>query len=136
MKAAEIALVAVHPEYNRIVHEWILADPARKFRDAMDVARMNHSPQEGEAMLRERSDERARLIRGLLEIGKVAAERDSTIGQLNYALEHASPGSWIAIDLRCDFLRLAAPVSHRVVGRCLSVGRKEPRGAHTRRGVE
>jgi GT2 family glycosyltransferase len=90
MKAAGVALVAVHPEYNRIVHEWILADPARKFRDAIDLARMQKGPEEGAALLRERSDERARLIRGLLELGKVAAERDSTIGQLSYALEHAS----------------------------------------------
>ena len=40
-----------------------------------------------------------------------------------YALEHASPGSWIAVDLRCDFLRLAAPVPHRVVARCVNAGR-------------
>ncbi len=40
-----------------------------------------------------------------------------------YALEHASPGGWIAVDLRCDFLRLAAPVSHRVVARSLNAGR-------------
>jgi uncharacterized protein (TIGR00369 family) len=40
-----------------------------------------------------------------------------------YALEHASPGGWIAVDLRCDFLRLAAPVPHRVVARCLAAGR-------------
>ena len=31
--------------------------------------------------------------------------------------------SWIAVDLRCDFLRLAALVPHRVVGRCLAAGR-------------
>lgn len=40
-----------------------------------------------------------------------------------YALEHASPGGWIAIDLRCDFLRLAGPVPHRIVARCLAAGR-------------
>src|SRR3954468_18580782 len=39
------------------------------------------------------------------------------------ALEHLSPGGWIAVDLRCDFLRLAAPVPHRVVGRCVGAGR-------------
>jgi uncharacterized protein (TIGR00369 family) len=39
-----------------------------------------------------------------------------------YALEHTSPGAWIAVDLRCDFLRLAAPVPHRVVARCLTAG--------------
>jgi len=40
-----------------------------------------------------------------------------------YALERVSPGAWIAVDLRCDFLRLAAPVPHRVVGRCRAAGR-------------
>ena len=40
-----------------------------------------------------------------------------------YALEHASPGAWLAVDLRCDFLRPAAPVPHRVVARCVSAGR-------------
>lgn len=40
-----------------------------------------------------------------------------------YALEHASPGAWVAVDLRCDFLRPAAQVSHRVVARCLNAGR-------------
>jgi GT2 family glycosyltransferase len=90
VKAAGIALVAVHPEYNRMVHEFIVADPARGFRDAVDAARMAQGPDEGAALLKERSDERARLLRGLLEIEKVAAERDSAIGQLSYALEHAS----------------------------------------------
>ncbi len=40
-----------------------------------------------------------------------------------YALEHASPAGWIAVDLRCDFLRLAEPAPHRVVARCLNAGR-------------
>jgi uncharacterized protein (TIGR00369 family) len=40
-----------------------------------------------------------------------------------YAVAHASPGDWVAVDLRCDFLRPAGPVPHRVVGRCLGVGR-------------
>ena len=40
-----------------------------------------------------------------------------------YALEHASPGGWIAVDLRCDFLRLAAPAPHRVFARAVSAGR-------------
>jgi len=40
-----------------------------------------------------------------------------------YAVEHVSPGGWIAVDLRCDFLRLAAPVTHRVVAHCLAAGR-------------
>lgn len=40
-----------------------------------------------------------------------------------YAVAHASPGTWVAVDLRCDFLRLAAPGPHRVVARCLRAGR-------------
>ena len=40
-----------------------------------------------------------------------------------YAVEHASPTGWLAIDLRADFIRLAAPVPHRIVGRCLAAGR-------------
>ena len=40
-----------------------------------------------------------------------------------YALEHTSPGGWIAVDLRCDFLRLAAPEPHRVLARTLYTGR-------------
>lgn len=40
-----------------------------------------------------------------------------------YAVTNASEGAWIAVDLRCDFLRLADPVAHRVVGRCLVAGR-------------
>ena len=40
-----------------------------------------------------------------------------------YAVAHASPGEWVAVDLRCDFLRLAGLIPHRVVGRCLNAGR-------------
>lgn len=40
-----------------------------------------------------------------------------------YAVAHTVPGNWIAVDLRCDFLRLAHPVPHRVTARCLRAGR-------------
>ena len=40
-----------------------------------------------------------------------------------YALEHTSPGGWIAVDVRCDFLRLAGPEPHRVLARTLNAGR-------------
>jgi GT2 family glycosyltransferase len=89
VRANALALVAVHPEYNRVVHEFILADPARELRDAVDLARMRMGAAEAQALLAERSDERARLLRGLLLVEKTAAERESAIGQLNYALEHA-----------------------------------------------
>jgi uncharacterized protein (TIGR00369 family) len=40
------------------------------------------------------------------------------------AVHHASPGDWLSIDLRCDFLRTAALVPHRVTGRSVRVGRR------------
>lgn len=40
-----------------------------------------------------------------------------------YAIAHASPGDWVAVDLRCDFVRLAGPEPHRIEARCLRAGR-------------
>ena len=40
-----------------------------------------------------------------------------------YAVNQARPGGWVAVDLRCDFLRLAGPEPYRVVARCLRAGR-------------
>ncbi len=40
-----------------------------------------------------------------------------------YAIVHARPGTYVAVDLRTDFLRLAAPGIYRVTGRALRAGR-------------
>lgn len=40
-----------------------------------------------------------------------------------YAIAHASPGTWVAVDIRCDFLRLADLEPHRVRATCLRAGR-------------
>ena len=40
-----------------------------------------------------------------------------------YAVEHASPGGWLAIDLRCRLPPARSTRPHRVVGRCLARGR-------------
>lgn len=40
-----------------------------------------------------------------------------------FAVTHASAGAWVAVDIRCDYLQLAAPSPHRVVARCLRFGR-------------
>jgi uncharacterized protein (TIGR00369 family) len=40
-----------------------------------------------------------------------------------HAVVETSPGSWIAVDLRCDFLRLAGSEPHRVTARCIRAGR-------------
>lgn len=40
-----------------------------------------------------------------------------------YAVAQRSPGAWVAVDLRCDFLRPAEAMPHRVLARCLRAGR-------------
>jgi len=36
---------------------------------------------------------------------------------------HEREGDWVLVDLRCDFLRMAAREPHRVEARCLRAGR-------------
>ncbi len=90
MQAAGTALVEVHPDYPRKVHDFLVADPANALRCAVDRARLDQGVEEAAQVLAERADERARIMHGLWQIDKVAADRDSTIGQLNRGLEHAS----------------------------------------------
>jgi uncharacterized protein (TIGR00369 family) len=40
-----------------------------------------------------------------------------------FAVVHEREGDWVMVDLRCDFLRMAAREPHRVEGRCLRAGR-------------
>ena len=40
-----------------------------------------------------------------------------------FAVVHARAGAWVMIDMRCDFLRMAAREPHRVEARCLRAGR-------------
>jgi uncharacterized protein (TIGR00369 family) len=40
-----------------------------------------------------------------------------------YAVVQARPGTYVAIDLRTDYLRMAAPGVYRVTGRALRAGR-------------
>jgi uncharacterized protein (TIGR00369 family) len=40
-----------------------------------------------------------------------------------YAVMAARPGTWVATDLRCDFLRMADLSPLRVTARCLKAGR-------------
>jgi uncharacterized protein (TIGR00369 family) len=40
-----------------------------------------------------------------------------------YAVVYEREGDWVMVDLRCDFLRLAAREPHRVEARCLRAGR-------------
>ena len=40
-----------------------------------------------------------------------------------YAVVNGREGEWVMVDLRCDFLRMAARVPHRVEAQCLRAGR-------------
>lgn len=93
MKAGSDALLAAHPDYTQRVHQFIIADPANPLRAAIDAARVAVGAEEARHVLEERYEERSRLVRGLWEIDRLAAERDSLAGQVNqlhYAMEHAT----------------------------------------------
>ena len=93
MSAATQALLEAHPDYTRRVHEYIIADPANDLRSAIDAARVAQGAAEARHVLDERTEERSRLVKGLWEIERLAAERDTLIGQLgqlHYGLEHAT----------------------------------------------
>ena len=40
-----------------------------------------------------------------------------------YAVMHAAPATWVAVDLRSDFLRMADLAPLRITARCLRAGR-------------
>ena len=90
MQAACDALLAAHPDYTRVVHEYIRRDPAADLRLAIDVARAVLGEAEARHVMEEHAEERHRLVNGLWEIEKLAADHKAQIGQLNYGLEHAT----------------------------------------------
>jgi DNA-binding transcriptional regulator PaaX len=62
----------------------------RPLRKAVDLARVEQGTAEARHVVDERCEERDRLLSGLWHIEKIAEQRDSMIGQLNYALEQAA----------------------------------------------
>jgi GT2 family glycosyltransferase len=90
LDAAGKALLAAHPDYTEKVFAFMMEDPPAELRNGIDLARVDLGTGEARHVVTERAIERARLVRGLWGIERLAQERDSTIGQLNRALEHAS----------------------------------------------
>lgn len=90
MRHASKALVEAHPDYPRRVHEFIRADPVAPLRAAIDNARVALGAEEARLVLMEREEERKRLVGDLWEIDRLASERDARIGQLSYAIDHAT----------------------------------------------
>jgi O-antigen biosynthesis protein len=89
IKAATAALLAAHPDYTRRVHEFIQADPAAALRAAVDNARAALGAEEARHVLAEHAEERRRLLDSLWQIDRLAAERETQVSQLNYAVDHA-----------------------------------------------
>jgi O-antigen biosynthesis protein len=88
-KAANDALVEMHPEYTQTVRDFIVADPLRSLREAIDRARVALGTEEALAVLAERSTEKAELLARFREVESFAARRDSDVGELHGALEEA-----------------------------------------------
>jgi GT2 family glycosyltransferase len=113
VERAEIALRAlleVHPDYLRLVHDFNLHDPAHALREAVDAVRLAAGKDEAGQVLAERkahdvqlsarlaaveglSDERrkrvAELQRGLSRAESLVVERDEEIAKLRAGLAHA-----------------------------------------------
>lgn len=89
MKASAAALVEAHPDYPARVHDFVKRDPAAELRAAIDIARTGRSIEEAGHVVRERAIERERLLQGLWHIEQLAEQKESRIGQLDYALQHA-----------------------------------------------
>lgn len=90
VEAATAALLAAHPDYTERVHRFIREDPLHALRLEIDRARVARGAEEAAHVLREREDERRRLVEGLWSIESLAASRQEELGQLHHAMEHAT----------------------------------------------
>ncbi len=88
-RAAEQALLEVHPDYLRLVREFTLRDPASALREVVDAARAASGPDEASCVLAERRAHRAQLAARLAEVEALADERAASIAKLDVALAHA-----------------------------------------------
>ncbi len=93
------ALLEIHPEYMRMVREFITRDPALALRAAVDSARVALRTDELSHVLAERIEERKLLKARLTEAAnyaeqlalaeKLLTERDAEIARLRSGLSHA-----------------------------------------------
>ncbi len=85
-RAAEQALLDVHPDYLRLVREFTLRDPASALREAVDGARAASGPDEAGCVLAERRAHRAQLAARLAEVEALADQRAAAIAKLRSGL--------------------------------------------------
>jgi GT2 family glycosyltransferase len=88
-KAAEKALLAVHPDYLRLVREFTLRDPASALRESVDVARAGLGADEARRVSAERAAYRAQLGARRAELEALADERADSIEKLAGGLARA-----------------------------------------------
>ena len=109
-EAALRALLELHPDYLRLVHDFNLRDPTQALREAVDAARLAAGQGEAGHVLAERkahdvqlsarlaaveglSEERSRRVaelqRGLSRAEGLVVERDEEIAKLRAGLAHA-----------------------------------------------
>jgi len=88
-QAANDALIEVHPEYTQKVRAFIVAEPARELRGAVDRARLAKGPEEAESVLRERAEEFATLMARFRELETFAAKSDAHVLELLDGLHEA-----------------------------------------------
>ncbi len=87
IRPATAALLEVHPEYERMVHEFIAADPAERWRTQIDKARLACGAVEAAHVLGERHEEHERVARALRH---VIDEREARLAQLAAERAHES----------------------------------------------
>lgn len=84
---SEMALREMHPEYGRLVQEFIARDPIADLRVAIDFARAGCGTEEARAVAQERAEERAGILRAFR---RMVSERDALIGRLDEGLARAT----------------------------------------------
>ena len=110
------AVLAVHPDYVRLVREFTLRDPASALREAVDAARVALSADEADRVLVERAAHRAQLAARLAEVEALADERAALIATIRDGLtraealvaeRNATLGEWTE-----EIARLRAGLAH------------------------
>jgi len=87
--AALETLLTLHPDYPRMVREFVAADPAGPLRHAVDIARIAHGRDEAASVLAEHAEEKSHLRVQRDDIEALAAERLAANTELRAALAHA-----------------------------------------------
>ena len=90
LERSAAALLEAHPEYGRIVQEFVARDPAAGLRQAIDDARSALGGEEAGEVARERMLERAILVERVRQLNEFLAQRDERLARLDQGLARAT----------------------------------------------